>query len=75
MIQMNNLIYISRDKGNRLKIPGFIEEFYLKPCYKSKKETVLKSEDVIMSLRKKYLILNIISNESSVITNVRNYFL
>lgn len=75
MIQMNNLIYISRDKENCLKIPGFIEEFYLKPCYKSKKETVLKSEDVIMSLRKKYLILNIISNESSVITNVRNYFL
>ena len=72
---MNNLIYISRDKENRLKISGFIEEFSLKPCYKSKKETVLKSEDVIMSLRKKYLILNIISNESSVITNARNYFL
>lgn len=71
---MNNMIYISRDKKNSKKIDEFIKEFGLMACYQSKHETVLKCEDVIMSLRKKYIMLNILSPRSNVVQDVQNFF-
>lgn len=71
---MNNMIYIVRNKKSDKKISEFIKKFDLMSCYKDKKETILKCEEIIMSLRKKYVILNVISPQHQVIVDIYDFF-
>lgn len=71
---MNNMIYIARDKKSNKKIPEFIKKFDLMSCYKDRQETILKCEELIMSLRKKYVILNVISPQSQVVADIYDFF-
>ncbi len=71
---MNNVIYIERNRNSSKRIADFIRRFGLVPCYKSKQETVLKRENLILTLKKKYIILNVLSPQSQVISEVQNFF-
>lgn len=71
---MNNLIYILRNRNDHAKIDDFIQKFGLETCYKSKYETVLKCEKLILTLKKKYIMLNVLSSQSQLITDVQKFF-
>ena len=61
---MNNALYLVRNKRVDEIIGSFIIKYKLELCYNTKKEKILKNENVILSQKKKYIFLRVFAEDS-----------
>ncbi len=63
MKAMNSTLYISRCSKSNNRIQSIIKNYGLIACYTNKKETILKSEKMLLSIKKRYFFIKIFSEE------------
>ena len=54
---MSNALYLVRNKRSEDKIGSLIQKYNLELCYDVKDEKVLKNENILLLLKKKYIFL------------------
>lgn len=52
---MSNALYLVRNKRSEDKIGSLIQKYNLELCYDVKDEKVLKNENILLLLKKKYI--------------------
>lgn len=65
---MNENKYILRKKAVNQKISDLVAAFGLALCYRDSQEEILKSNEVIMVLKKKYIFISILADNTKQIS-------
>ena len=71
---MDNTLYLVRDKSSDAKISSFIQRYNFELCYDQKKEKVLKNEDMLLLLKRKYIFIHIFCDTSDLFSEVQEIF-
>lgn len=70
---MNKTMFFLNKKHNKKIFDFFIKEYNLQLCFKSKKEIILKNNDLLISFKKNYFTVLIYDSENeNLIYNVKN---
>ena len=64
MSTMDNALYLLRSKSSEGKISSLIQKYNLEFCYDTKTEKVLKNENMLLLLKKKYIFLRVLCSFS-----------
>lgn len=71
---MNNSFYFVRSREQDRKVKAFIERYNLSLCYNRKKEKILKNEDCLVLLKKKYIFLHTFSENTCLNAEIKSLF-
>lgn len=68
---MSNSLYLVRNKQSERKIDSLIQKYNLELCYDTKNEKVLKNENILLLLKKKYIFLRVFSGNNCLFPEVQ----
>lgn len=74
MSTMDNALYLLRSKSSEGKISSLIQKYNLEFCYDTKTEKVLKNENMLLLLKKKYIFLRVLTEDSNLFSEVKQNF-
>ena len=68
---MSNALYLVRNKRSEDKIGSLIQKYNLELCYDIKDEKVLKNENILLLLKKKYIFLRVLTGDNGLFSEVQ----
>lgn len=68
---MSNALYLVRNKRSEDKIGSLIQKYNLELCYDVKDEKVLKNENILLLLKKKYIFLRVLAGDNCLFSEVQ----
>ena len=71
---MNNSLYLVRDKDAETKIKPFVKKYNLELCFEEQKEKVLKNENMLVLLKKKYIFIRFFLDSNNLFSEVQQIF-
>ena len=64
---MNSILYFTRSKKRDEKFKSLIMDYGLTVCYKDKKEKILKNDEMLLSIKKRYVFLSFFAEASQIL--------
>lgn len=71
---MNSALYLVRNKNSESRISSLIQKYDLELCYDTKTEKVLKNENILLLLKKKYIFLRVFTGDSEMFSEIKQSF-
>lgn len=68
---MNNALFFIRNKRSENIIALLVQEYKLKPCYIARNEKIMKNENIILMLKKRYVFLRVFTEDSRLFSQIR----
>ena len=68
---MNNTLYLQRNKKTNKNIDFLIKRYGLSTCYEEKKEKALKSEELIVLIKKRYIFFRALSDNNKILSDMK----
>ena len=71
---MNNSLYLVRNKDAETKINSLVKKYNLELCFEERKEKVLKNENMLVLLKKKYIFIRFLLDSNNLFSEVQQIF-
>ena len=71
---MSNSLCMLRSRHLDKKLNQLVESYNLDLCYQDKSEKIFKSEDLLISLKRKYIFLYPLSDDDTLLPEIKHFF-